>query len=557
MIRINSCKLAFLFAACIGALGLQFEAISAPVFVSNQPAARVEHWQKRQANINTYLRESKDLGAVKLLFVGDSITDFWLFDDNPWVSGQKYGRKIWDASFAKPGRDNFAFNIGISGDRLEHVLHRILPTAQGGLGQLDSPQLNPEFIMVMLGINNSWAVEHPVADSIYEGVLANLRALHARKPNARIVLQSLLPTNDPAKNNNVVLVVNQRLKALALQSEFSEFTIYLDLYPLFTDTKGIQISNYFTDGLHPNADGYAVWRDRLLDFLNEARAATSKSGRLERMPNMASQYVDARHVDVWLPDGFDELKAAGKKFNVIYMHNGQMLFDPKTTWNKQAWHVDSSIQRLMKTGQIGPTLVVGVWNNGKFRHSEYFPQKYLPNMPADVHDEYVQKALQNKPQSDAYLKFLVNELKPAIDARYPTLSKPSNTFIMGSSMGGLISLYAMNEYPDVFGGAAGLSTHWMGGYEPDEKIPRAAYEYLRSHLASPAHHKIYQDHGTLELDAKYAPYQKVVNQIILDKGFSEKGAQPNFMTRVFEGTGHNERAWADRLDIPILFLLRH
>ena len=131
-------------------------------FASSQPAPRVEHWQKRQLEINTYLQQSRNLAAVKLLFVGDSITDFWLFDDNPWVSGQKYGRKIWEESLATPGTENFALNIGISGDRLEHVLYRILPKSEGGMGQLDSPALNPEFMIVMLGINNSWAAEQPV-----------------------------------------------------------------------------------------------------------------------------------------------------------------------------------------------------------------------------------------------------------------------------------------------------------------------------------------------------------------------------------------------------------
>jgi hypothetical protein len=74
-------------------------------------------------------------------------------------------------------------------------------------------------------------------------------------------------------------------------------------------------------------------------------------------------------------------------------------------------------------------------------------------------------------------------------------------------------------------------------------------------LATPNSHKIYQDHGTAELDAKYAPYQVLINQIIRDKGYTETGTKPNFMTRVFEGTGHNERVWASRLEIPILFLL--
>ena len=265
-----------LVVGILGALVWWTEARSAQAFASTQPAARVEHWQKREAAINTHLRESKDLGAIKLLFVGDSITDFWLFDDNPWVSGQKYGRKVWDESFAKPGSENYAFNIGISGDRIEHILYRILPKSAGGMGQLDAPQLNPEYMVVMLGINNSWAAEDPVADSIFEGVRVALSTLHAHKPKSRIVLQSLLPTNDTAKNKDVVGVVNQRLRKLVSSPEFSSFTRYLDLYPAFTDATGMQISKYFTDGLHPNDVGYSVWRDQLVPFLNAERASSSR-----------------------------------------------------------------------------------------------------------------------------------------------------------------------------------------------------------------------------------------------------------------------------------------
>jgi lysophospholipase L1-like esterase len=258
-------------AFLVGLLLWNVGAAQAQSFTSSKPLARVEHWQKRQDDINAYLNQSKDISAVKLLFVGDSITDFWLFDDNPWVSGQKYGRKIWDQNFATPGTENFALNIGISGDRLEHVLFRILPKSEGGLGQLDSPALNPEFMVVMLGINNSWAAEQPVAESVYQGILANLRALHVRKPNARIILQSLLPTNDKTKNKDLVLIVNQRLESLVRTAEFSHFTSYLNLYPSFIDAQGQQIANFYTDGLHPNDTGYKVWRDRLIEHLAKVR----------------------------------------------------------------------------------------------------------------------------------------------------------------------------------------------------------------------------------------------------------------------------------------------
>jgi enterochelin esterase-like enzyme len=271
-------------------------------------------------------------------------------------------------------------------------------------------------------------------------------------------------------------------------------------------------------------------------------------GRIERLAAFASKFVDARHVDVWLPAGYSPTQ----RHAVVYMHDGQMLFDPAITWNQQAWGVAETVQRLIDTGRIPPTLVVGVWNNGKFRHSEYFPQKFLPLMPEAARAQMVSQGLQGKPQSDAYLRFLVEELKPAIDAKYATRADAAGTVLMGSSMGGLISVYGMNEYPAVFGGAAGLSTHWVGGHKPNAAVPLAAFNYLRLKLADAASHRLYQDHGTTELDAIYGPYQVVVNDLAREGGYVDG---VSFETRVFEGTGHNERAWAARLEVPLVFLL--
>jgi lysophospholipase L1-like esterase len=242
-------------------------------FASTRPAARVEYWQQRQATIEAQVADTARLPAVRLVFVGDSITDFWLLGDDPWIPGRMHGRRIWDESFGGAVPQNLALNIGISGDRTEHLLYRILPKAQGGLGELDAATLAPEFFVLMVGINNSYAAEAPVADSVYEGVLAVMRALHARKPGTRLVLQSLLPTSEPARDDAVVRPVNARLVALARSPEFAGFTTWLDLYPSFVDAQGRQDARLFVDGLHPSEAGYRVWRDRLVPALAAARAA--------------------------------------------------------------------------------------------------------------------------------------------------------------------------------------------------------------------------------------------------------------------------------------------
>jgi lysophospholipase L1-like esterase len=242
-------------------------------FASTQPAARVEYWQQRQDAIAAQVSDVASMRAVKLVFVGDSITDFWLLGDDPWIPGRMHGRRVWDESFGGVVPQNLALNIGISGDRTEHLLFRILPKAQGGLGQLDAPELAPEFFVLMVGINNSYAPEMPVADSVFEGVLAVMRSLHARKPGTRIILQSILPTSEPSRDEEVVRPVNLRLAALASSTEFAGFTTWLDLYPVFVDAQGKQDPRLFVDGLHPSEAGYRVWRDRLVPALASARAS--------------------------------------------------------------------------------------------------------------------------------------------------------------------------------------------------------------------------------------------------------------------------------------------
>jgi len=154
--------------------------------------------------------------------------------------------------------------------------------------------------------------------------------------------------------------------------------------------------------------------------------------------------------------------------------------------------------------------------------------------------------------SDAYLKFLVKELKPFIDSTYHTDKEKSSCLLAGSSMGGLISVYGMCEYPEVFGGAACLSTHWIGTFSVlDNPIPTVFMDYLSQHLPDPATHRLYFDRGTETLDNLYEPYQTVADAIVRATGYTGS----SFSSNVFPGADHSERSWALRLDQPMVFLL--
>lgn len=280
------------------------------------------------------------------------------------------------------------------------------------------------------------------------------------------------------------------------------------------------------------------------------------SGSVKRFANFSSAYVDARNVDVWLPDGY----STEKKYAVLYMHDGQMLFDSASNWNKQEWGVDETMGRLLQQKKIKNCIVVAVWNTGSKRHADYFPQKpfeYLPKTQQDsIYTAAATKEYSLFPvpvQADKYLKFLVRELKPFIDNNFSTLKDRSNTFIAGSSMGGLISMYAICEYPTVFGGAACLSTHWPGLFTvKDNPVPEVFMNYLKHNLPDPSTHKIYFDYGTATLDSLYKPFQLQADIIMKSRGFTDR----NWITKEFPGADHSENAWRKRLEIPVLFLLK-
>lgn len=272
-----------------------------------------------------------------------------------------------------------------------------------------------------------------------------------------------------------------------------------------------------------------------------------QDARIETISNFNSEYVSDRNISVWLPKGYNN----NDQYSVLYMHDGQMLFDSTTTWNGQEWQVDETLQQLISDKTIKPTIVVGIWNISELRTIEYFPRKAYNLLSDTIKNELSKDRLAQAPLSDNYLKFITEELKPYIDLTYSTHPDKENTFIAGSSMGGLISMYAICEYPEVFDAAACLSTHWPGTYEANDEIPNAFAAYLKSNLPDPNTHKIYFDFGTETLDDLYEPYQLMIDSVMVTKGYTSD----NWLTKKFEGQAHKETDWAKRFHIPMEFIL--
>lgn len=273
---------------------------------------------------------------------------------------------------------------------------------------------------------------------------------------------------------------------------------------------------------------------------------TCAQGVVVTIDSFASAYVPARRVDVWLPPNYTPTQ----KYNVLYMHDGQNLFDPKTAYGQQAWEVDSVATQLMQQGKIPPCIIVGIWNTEK-RFSEYMPAIPYSYLPDSFKTLLVAEGRTN-PTSNQYLRFIVDELKPFIDSAYSTHPQRQHTYIAGSSMGGLISLYALLQYPTVFGGAACLSTHWPVSLKTfDPKNAQAFVRYIKEALPPKPNFNLYFDYGTATLDAHYQPYQQQIDSLLIAKGYSEE----NWKTLKFDGAAHNEVWWRKRVATPLLFLM--
>lgn len=275
----------------------------------------------------------------------------------------------------------------------------------------------------------------------------------------------------------------------------------------------------------------------------------SQSGTLIQYPDFPSELVEDRNVDIWVPPSYD--RAVHDTYPVIYMHDGQNLFEDSLCGFGVEWAVDETVVRLSSTGEIPECIVVGIWNTAK-RYPEYQPQKPYQELDSTFREQ-VTSLYGGEPISDNYLAFIVNELKPFVDSNFRTRSERESTYIMGSSMGGLVSIYAICEYPEIFCGAACLSTHWVTRADLESgEMARVMQQYLIENLPSASNHKIYFDYGTAGLDSYYEEHQLKIDEIMRKKGFTP---DKNWMSRKFPGEDHNEIYWQKRLHIPLLFLL--
>lgn len=239
-------------------------------------------------------------------------------------------------------------------------------------------------------------------------------------------------------------------------------------------------------------------------------------GQVRYHHNVSSPLLkNTRHVMVWLPPSY--FKNPAKTYPVLYAQDGQNIFD-HTNLSGHEWQMDEIADSLMQKGEIEEFIIVGIFNS-KDRMIEY----------------------SGTPEGYHYLSFIAHELKPFVDKEYRTKKDRDNTAIIGSSMGGLISLYMLWEHGDIFSKAACFSS---GFYLDDGSL----FTDLRRSTAKLNHTKIYLDCGGVDLDKDFLPQNEEVHQLL---------AQNKKITmeyKYFPKDPHNELAWRKRLPNTFKFL---
>ncbi len=265
--------------------------------------------------------------------------------------------------------------------------------------------------------------------------------------------------------------------------------------------------------------------DRFVDDLENSGV----KGTLLTWKNVESEFLDEpRHVQIWLPPDYEE--NADLRYRVIYMADGQNVFDPRiASWGID-WGIDEAMVRGAEAGLFEPAIVVAAWSTAD-RTTEYSPWHDAGN----------------------YARFLIEELMPRVNAEFRTLTGPENTSALGASSGALLGFGLVRDYPEAFGACGCVSPHFALSDDDDPK-PYVVRD-IEGGAMAPRGARFYFDYGTETLDATYHEDHEPVREWLVAQGFVEG---EDFRMKQFEGHPHNETAWRSRLIEQLEWMLgRH
>jgi len=239
--------------------------------------------------------------------------------------------------------------------------------------------------------------------------------------------------------------------------------------------------------------------------------------------------ISERTVDYWAPpEGSDSLLIA---------HDGQNIFDWRTASNIKTWRLAQTASRVADELNQRPPLVIAVFH-GKSKRDPHGRARDL--CPEDAFRDGIVPSQSpaisvSQLRGNSYTASIFDEILPTIWEETKLQIAPERSAMIGSSMGGLATLYSLINYSPRFHTALSLSTHWSLAGEP-------LVDWLLSRLPRPKDHRIWMSRGERGCDAEYPPLQERANQKLIAAGWKD-----NFESKVFIGAGHNESAWAKQV----------
>lgn len=244
-------------------------------------------------------------------------------------------------------------------------------------------------------------------------------------------------------------------------------------------------------------------------------------------------YRNSRYLRVWLPPGYHDGENVARHYPVLYLNDGQNLFEAATSFTGVEWQVDETADRLIREGKVRPLITVGIDNARNERVKEYLPYR-------SFHPPIL------RPQGKRYPEFLINEVMPFVHQRYRVARGPENTGLGGSSLGSLISLYTVIDRPGIFGRLLLESPSLFVSH-------RRLLKY--SHYFRQWPGRIFLAIGTKEVGREDKDRQVVEDVRELERILRSAGLGENrLLVRIDDGAAHNEGEWAKRFPEALSFL---
>jgi predicted alpha/beta superfamily hydrolase len=253
------------------------------------------------------------------------------------------------------------------------------------------------------------------------------------------------------------------------------------------------------------------WKDSLLNI------EPFISGNYQIHENFHLKGLTSRRVIVWLPPSYE--KETSRRYPVLYVMDGQNVFDPYTSSLGYDWRIDEIADSLMRNGEIEEFIAVAIYSNADTRTNEYSDDPTL---------------------GEKYQDFMCCQLKPWIDSIYRTKTEAEETAVMGASMGGLIAFILAWEYPHVFGNAACMSPAFK------VSLGNIKVDYIENVQSDPARNSIdpYIDNGTLDIESLLQPG---IDEML--RALDQKKCL--YTWYLDAGAPHNEIAWSARAWRPL------